>query len=69
VIHFFSFTGRKEMNKSAIATMLNSSNAPWYIKKLSRKDAKCFIEFHAEALRAQRIIFTIDHSQFTFQGM
>jgi hypothetical protein len=23
VIHFFSFTGRKEMNKSAIATMLN----------------------------------------------
>jgi hypothetical protein len=23
VIHFFSFTGRKEMNKSAIARMLN----------------------------------------------
>jgi hypothetical protein len=23
VIHFFSFTGRKEMNKSAIETMLN----------------------------------------------
>jgi hypothetical protein len=22
VIHFFSFTGRKEMNKSAIATMM-----------------------------------------------
>jgi hypothetical protein len=22
VIHFFSFTGRKEMNKSAIATMV-----------------------------------------------
>jgi hypothetical protein len=27
VIHFFSSTGRKEMNKSTIATMLYSSNA------------------------------------------
>jgi hypothetical protein len=29
VIHFFSFTGRKEMNKSAIAMMLNRITASW----------------------------------------
>jgi hypothetical protein len=28
VIHFFSFTGRKEMNKSAIATMMKKEQMP-----------------------------------------
>jgi hypothetical protein len=34
VIHFFSFTGRKEMNKSAIATMLNDEPMPVTKKNL-----------------------------------
>jgi hypothetical protein len=35
VVHFFSFTGRKEMNKSTIATVLNrNARVGWLHKNL-----------------------------------
>jgi hypothetical protein len=55
VIHFFSFTGRKEMNKSKIARMLDSSNNDWYIKKIPAERSSLISVFNQRHLRENKL--------------